>query len=126
MKLLNKVKDLLKVVFPTFWSKQTKYIVILSVLIVLRTQMSIWLADINGRIVKAIVERNLSKFIYRIFNLMMFSIPSSAVNSGLEYFQKLLGVSFREKITEHFHELYLQKMFYYKIHNLDSRISNPD
>ncbi len=46
---------------------------------------------------------------------MMFSIPSSAVNSGLDYYQKLLAVSFREKITDHFHDLYLQRMFYYKI-----------
>jgi ATP-binding cassette, subfamily D (ALD), member 3 len=57
---------------------------------------------------------------------MLFSIPASAVNSGMDYFQKLLGVSFRERITHHFHEAYLQKMFYYKICNLDSRISNPD
>jgi len=57
---------------------------------------------------------------------MLFSIPSSAVNSGMDYFSKLLAVSFRERITEYFHEMYLQKMFYYKICNLDSRIQNPD
>jgi len=57
---------------------------------------------------------------------MMFSIPASAVNSGMDYFTKLLGVSFRERITNYFHEAYLQKMFYYKICNLDSRIANPD
>jgi hypothetical protein len=28
--------------------------------------MSIWLADVNGRVVKAIVERNFSKFCYRV------------------------------------------------------------
>lgn len=88
--------------------------------------MSIWLADVNGKIVKSIVERNFNKFVYRIFNLMLFAIPSSAVNSGLDYFQKLLSVSFRERITDYFHERYLEKMFYYKICNLDSRISNPD
>lgn len=57
---------------------------------------------------------------------MLFSIPSSAVNSGMEYFSKLLAVAFRERITDYFHEQYLQKMFYYKICNLDSRIQNPD
>lgn len=29
-------------------------------------------------------------------------------------------------MTNHFHDLYLQKMHYYKICNLDNRISNPD
>lgn len=57
---------------------------------------------------------------------MAFSIPSSAVNSGMEYFSKLLAISFRERLTEYFHDSYLHKMFYYKICNLDSRISNPD
>jgi len=69
--------------------------------------MSIWLADVNGKIVKAIVERDFKKFIYRIMNLMLFSIPSSAVNSGMDYFQKLLSVAFRERITKYFHDLYL-------------------
>lgn len=57
---------------------------------------------------------------------MLFSIPSSAVNSGMDYFTKLLAVAFRERITNYFHEKYLQRMFYYKICNLDSRITNPD
>jgi len=122
----KRVQRLLKIVVPNYSCKESKYIAILSLLLVLRTQMSIWLADVNGKIVKSIVERDFNKFVYRIFNLMLFAIPSSAVNSGLDYFQKLLSVSFRERITEYFHERYLEKMFYYKICNLDSRISNPD
>lgn len=66
--------------------------------------MSIWLADVNGKIVKSIVEKNFNLFLYRVFNLMLFSIPSSAVNSGMEYFNKLLSVAFRERITDYFHE----------------------
>lgn len=58
--------------------------------------------------------------------MMLFSIPSSAVNSGMDYFTKLLSVAFRARITHYFHEQYLQKMYYYKICNLDSRIQNPD
>ena len=88
--------------------------------------MSIWLSEVNGKIVNAIVERNFNKFLYRIGYLGLFAIPSSVVNSGMDYFSKLLSVAFRERITEHFHNQYLQKMFYYKICNLDSRITNPD
>jgi ABC-type uncharacterized transport system fused permease/ATPase subunit len=69
--------------------------------------MSIWLADVNGKVVKTIVERNFKMFLYRVFHLMLFSIPSSAVNSGMDYFSKLLSVSFRERITEYFHQTYL-------------------
>lgn len=93
---------------PSYSSKECKYLVILTLLLVLRTQMSIWLADVNGKVVKAIVERNFNLFLYRVFNLMLFSIPSSAVNSGMDYFTKLLSVAFRERITDYFHDSYLQ------------------
>jgi hypothetical protein len=32
-------------------------------LLILRTRMSIWLADVNGRVVKAIVNKNLPMFL---------------------------------------------------------------
>lgn len=46
---------------------------------------------------------------------MLFAVPSSAVNSGMDYYAKLLALGFREKLTRHIHNKYLQKMFYYKV-----------
>lgn len=102
-----KIKNLLNTVVPRANCKESKYLVILSLLLVLRTYMSIWLADVNGKIVKAIVDRNFKKFLLKIVNLLLFAIPSSAVNSALDYFNKLLAISFRERITEKFHDDYL-------------------
>ena len=45
----------------------------------------------------------------------MFAIPSSTVNSAMEYYSKLLALAFRERLTRYFHSKYLQKMFYYKV-----------
>ena len=58
--------------------------------------------------------------------MFLFAVPSSTVNSGIDYLQKLLALSFRKRMTFHFHDLYLKKMHYYKICNLDNRITNPD
>ena len=87
----------------------------LSGLLVVRTYLSIWLADVNGQIVKSIVQLNLQMFMRRIFALMLFAIPSSTVNSGMDYFSKLLATAFRERLTGYFHEKYLHNMFYYKV-----------
>jgi ATP-binding cassette subfamily D (ALD) long-chain fatty acid import protein len=57
---------------------------------------------------------------------MLFAIPSSTVNSAMEYFSKLLAMAFRHRLSTYFHNRYLSKMYYYKICNLDSRIQNPD
>jgi len=46
---------------------------------------------------------------------MLFAIPSSTVNSAMEYYSKLLALAFRERLTRYFHSKYLQKMFYYKV-----------
>jgi len=58
--------------------------------------------------------------------LGVYSFPSAVVNSSLEYFNKILGLFFRENLTKHFHETYLSGMCFYQITNLDNRISNPD
>jgi hypothetical protein len=65
---MEKIQNLIKVVMPNWTCKESKYVAILTLLLVLRTQMSIWLADVNGKIVKAIVERNFQKFCYRVSN----------------------------------------------------------
>ena len=62
----KKIKELIAIVIPNKSCKEFKYLVILTLLLILRTQMSIWLADVNGKVVKAIVERNFSKFVYRV------------------------------------------------------------
>ena len=98
----------------------------LSALLVVRTYMSIWLADVNGRVVKSIVMKDWKMFLSRIFALFLFAVPSSTVNSALDFFNKRLALAFRKRLTMHFHERYLTNMHYYKICNLDSRINNPD
>jgi len=88
--------------------------------------MSIWLADVNGRVVKAIVNKDLKMFIYRIFVLFLFALPSSTVNSAISFFERRLDLALRLRLTVHFHKHYLKNMHYYKICNLDNRIGNPD
>jgi ATP-binding cassette subfamily D (ALD) protein 3 len=95
-------------------------------LLVVRTGLSIWLSDVNGRIVKAIMKRDLGMFIRRIFVLFLFAFPSCLINSLMEYVTKLMGLSFRKRMTDYFHGRYLQQLYYYKICNLDTRIPNPD
>ena len=57
---------LVKVVLPTWTGREAQYIYLLTVLLVIRTLMSIWLADVNGRVVKAIVNKSLSEFFRRV------------------------------------------------------------
>jgi len=62
----ERIKKLLRIVVPSYKSREAIYILILTGLLVIRTYMSIWLADVNGQIVKAIVGRSLPEFLKRV------------------------------------------------------------
>lgn len=67
------MKELLLIVLPSPKTKESFYLVVLTVLLVLRTFMSIWISEINGGIVKAIVNRKVNEFIKRVRLFVRFS-----------------------------------------------------
>ncbi len=44
----ERIKKLLKIAIPSWKTKEVLYIIVLSGLLVVRTYLSIWLADVNG------------------------------------------------------------------------------
>lgn len=68
----ERIFKLVKYVIPGWKCREVKYIVTLAILLVIRTMMSIWLADVNGRVVKAIVDKDLKQFIKRVSLLEQF------------------------------------------------------
>jgi hypothetical protein len=61
-----KLVKLLKIAFPRLFGRETLSIFALSILLVLRTLLSIYISDINGSIVKAIVGVNFMNFIKQV------------------------------------------------------------
>ena len=59
---------------PSYNTKEAFYLVILTGLLVMRTYLSIWLADVNGQVVKAIVNRNFSEFLKRVSRSANFNV----------------------------------------------------
>jgi hypothetical protein len=50
-KFWKHIKEMIKVVIPKSWCTEVKIIITLTILLLCRTMMSIWLADVNGRVV---------------------------------------------------------------------------
>ena len=101
-------------------------LVLLTVFLVLRTFLSIYIAGLNGKIVKSIIEKNKGIFIQRVFYLGLIAIPASFVNSFLDFLNRRLAINYKKRLTNYFHDIYLKDMVYYQLGSLDSRISNPD
>jgi len=55
-----------KIVIPGWQSPEVLDLLLLSVFLVFRTFLSVYLASVNGRIVQAIIDRNLSLFVQRV------------------------------------------------------------
>ena len=117
---------LIKIAIPRIFGRESACIIGLSGLLILRTVLSIYISEINGSIVKSIVEVDLYKFLENMVILGVYSLPSAIVNSSMDYMNKILGLYFRQNMTKYFHQRYLTGMCFYQITNLDNRISNPD
>lgn len=56
----------------------------------------------------------------------MYSLPSSMLNSALDYITKSLSVRFRENLASDMNNKYLDKLIFYQMTGIDNRITNPD
>ena len=113
MLFFKRVIELIKIVIPSWKTVEFFDITMLTVFLVLRTFLSIHVANVNGRIVKAIVQMDGRLFIKRILQMGIVAVPASFVNSYLDFLNKRLSFHFRRRMTEYFHSLYLNNMIYY-------------
>ncbi|KAI7862588.1 ABC transporter transmembrane region 2-domain-containing protein [Spinellus fusiger] len=123
----DQMRRLLPICVPGVFSKEAGLLTILATVLIARTWLDIWFSAFNGSVVKAIVSRNKKEFVAKAiieFGLMMW--PMSIVNNSLKLCISALALSFRERLTKHAHNQYLDGITFYKISNLDNRLQNAD
>lgn len=72
---------LLHIVIPGWRSKETRLLISHSVFLVLRTLISLRVAEMDGAIVKALVKGNGKEFLKRIVWWMLIAVPATFTNS---------------------------------------------
>jgi ATP-binding cassette subfamily D (ALD) long-chain fatty acid import protein len=117
---------LLKIVIPGWRSKETRLLISHSFFLVLRTLISLRVAEMDGAIVKALVKGNGKEFLMRIVWWMIIAIPATFTNSMLSWHQAQLSLNYRSRITQFIHDKYLSNLTFYGLSALDDRIKNPD
>nr|AZL94687.1 ATP binding cassette subfamily D member 3 [Nephromyces sp. MMRI] len=111
---------------PTFFCKESITIYLLLSTLVIRTFLSIWIATINGSVVKTIVSRQYKLFVWKLCVLILYSLPASFINSSIEYLSNELALLFRQRLTSNFTKRYLHDKVFYHMTSLDCAISQPD
>ncbi|KAK8134282.1 ABC transporter transmembrane region 2-domain-containing protein [Apiospora sp. TS-2023a] len=117
---------LMKIVIPGWHSKETRLLLSHSFFLVIRTLISVKVAEMDGAIVKALVKGNGREFLMRIMWWMLIAMPATFTNSMLSYHQAELSLKYRTRLTQHIHDKYLSQLTFYGISALDDRIKNPD
>jgi ABC-type uncharacterized transport system fused permease/ATPase subunit len=117
---------LLKIVIPGVFCREFAIFSAHTVFLVMRTFLSIYVASLEGAIVKGLVDRKPVKFSLQILKWLLVAIPATFVNSMIRYLESMLSLSFRSRLATHAYQRYMQSETYYRVGNLDDRLTNPD
>ena len=123
---LKQVIKLLRISIPSVLSKEFAMLALHTTSLVSRTFLSIYVAQLDGRIVKAIVERNMQRFLALILYWLLIAVPATFVNSLIRYIECKLALAIRTRLVNYAYKLYFRDQTYYRVSNLDSRLANPD
>ncbi|KAJ3210955.1 hypothetical protein HDU67_004853 [Dinochytrium kinnereticum] len=117
---------ILRIIIPGVTSKEFLLLNLFSGFLVARTFLSLYVAELDGSIVSALVRGQGGLFLLRIAYWMGVAVPATYTNSMLTFLQNKLAIAFRTRLTDYLHNQYLENMTFYKVGNLDDRVKNAD
>lgn len=102
LEFLLKLKRLLYIMIPRLWCREIGILGVHTVCLISRTFLSIYVASVEGSIVKFIVRRDLRQFIVGLMKWFSIAIPATFINSMIRYLENKLALSFRWVFAEFF------------------------
>jgi ATP-binding cassette subfamily D (ALD) long-chain fatty acid import protein len=117
---------LFKVCFPSKYGTEAALLAGFVGVLLARTLLSLVVADVDGYMVKQLINRNRNNVIRGIVMWLLIALPSSFINSLIKYMQSRLALSIRVRLTEHVRDLYFTDETYFKVSHLDKRVLHPE
>lgn len=123
---LIQLKKLLRLMVPGFWTPEVGLLSMHTVALICRTFMSIFVATMEGKMVKFIVRRDVPNFGLMLFKWLLCALPATFLNSMIRYLENKLALAFRTRLVNHAYGMYFKDQTYYRVSNMDGRIENAD
>ena len=123
---LKQLIKLIKISIPSVFTKEFGLLLCHTGSLVARTFLSIYIAHLDGRLVKSIVDRNPYKFLQNCITWVLIALPATFVNSLIRFLESKLALAIRARLVTYAYSLYFKNQTYYRVSNLDTRLANPD
>jgi len=104
----HQIRELLRILIPSLRSDSFIILVTHLTTLITRTFLSIYIAHLDGAIVKSLVQRNARDFLRAISIFISVAIPASFINSLIRFAEAKLALAFRTKLTHHAYEAYFR------------------
>eukprot|EP01012_Entosiphon_sulcatum_P020984 TRINITY_DN2580_c0_g1_i1.p1 TRINITY_DN2580_c0_g1~~TRINITY_DN2580_c0_g1_i1.p1 ORF type:complete len:727 (-),score=112.11 TRINITY_DN2580_c0_g1_i1:15-2195(-) len=128
MKFFRRLLKILSITFPSLASQETLYLFMLSLMLVLRTSLSVVIARITGKNGQMLVARQWKRFLFGVYTFMIVTIPAAGVNAALKYYTNVLALRIRVRLSEYVNDEYLRGVNFYKAANFggENKLDSPD
>ncbi|XP_053671987.1 ATP-binding cassette sub-family D member 1 [Anopheles nili] len=123
---LVQLRQLMRIMVPRLLCEESGLLAVHTLCLVSRTFLSIYVASMEGAIVKFIVRKDLRNFVLMLLKWFGIAIPATFINSMIRYLENKLALAFRTRLVNHAYGMYFKNETYYKVSNLDGRIENAD
>ncbi|KAI8425549.1 hypothetical protein MSG28_011374 [Choristoneura fumiferana] len=126
LEFLRQMVSLAKIMIPGFRSHEVALLAGHTLCLFTRTLLSIYVAALEGSIMKHIVQKDLRRFAALLLQWFGIAIPATFINSMIRYLESRLALAFRTRLVNHAYDMYFKNQTYYRVANLDARIENAD
>jgi len=110
----KQLRQLLSIIVPGLWTKEFVLLVSHTASLVSRTFLSVYVAQLDGHIVKAIVQRDVRQFVLMLAMWLGIAVPATFVNSLIRFLERQLGLALRSRLVQHAYKMYFDKQTYYR------------
>lgn len=89
------LQKLVKLMVPGIWTKEIALLSMHTLALATRTFLSIYVASMEGQIVKYIVRKDVKNFAIMLLKWLGVAVPATFINSMIRYLENKLALAFR-------------------------------